>query len=114
MKSVATGLEKKQCKLCGSTKNLIYHHTSYEPETIIVICESCHKRKATHANLTRPIGFGTKIISQTETTGDNLLIGVTFPKEWIKQIDAAIKNDPMVNRQDFIRNAIKKELEVTL
>jgi metal-responsive CopG/Arc/MetJ family transcriptional regulator len=40
------------------------------------------------------------------------LIGVTLPKKWIKQIDEKIKDDPMTNRQDFIRNVIKKELEV--
>jgi metal-responsive CopG/Arc/MetJ family transcriptional regulator len=48
-------------------------------------------------------------MADTETE----LIGVTLPKIWVQKIDAAIKNDPMVNRQDFIRNAIKKELEVT-
>jgi metal-responsive CopG/Arc/MetJ family transcriptional regulator len=40
------------------------------------------------------------------------LIGVTLPKIWVERIDAAIKNDPMVNRQDYIRDAIKTKLEV--
>jgi Arc/MetJ-type ribon-helix-helix transcriptional regulator len=40
------------------------------------------------------------------------LIGVTLPSKWIKQIDVKIKDDPMTNRQDYIRNLIKKDLEV--
>jgi metal-responsive CopG/Arc/MetJ family transcriptional regulator len=48
-------------------------------------------------------------MADTETE----LIGVTLPKIWVQRIDTAIKNDPMVNRQDFIRDAIKSKLEVT-
>jgi metal-responsive CopG/Arc/MetJ family transcriptional regulator len=39
------------------------------------------------------------------------LIGVTLPKKWIQQIDQLIKDVPMTNRQDFIRDAVKEKLE---
>ena len=38
------------------------------------------------------------------------LIGVTIPTIWLKEIDEVIKDQPMVNRQDFIREAIREKL----
>ena len=39
------------------------------------------------------------------------LIGVTFPVEWLKKIDALLV--PMEKRQDFIRKAVQEKLEKT-
>ena len=39
-----------KCKLCGSTRNLVPHHTTYinrgheKPEDLITLCEKCHKQ----------------------------------------------------------------------
>lgn len=30
------------CFMCGTNKNIIKHHTSYEPEEIVDCCRSCH------------------------------------------------------------------------
>lgn len=32
------------CFKCGSTRNVIKHHTSYNPEIIVDCCRSCHNR----------------------------------------------------------------------
>jgi metal-responsive CopG/Arc/MetJ family transcriptional regulator len=45
-------------------------------------------------------------MSATETE----LIGVTLPKKWLKHIDSEIKDNPMRNRQDFIREAVFEKL----
>ena len=39
------------------------------------------------------------------------LIGVVLPELWITQIDEIIKNQPMTNRQDFIREAVQEKLK---
>ena len=33
----------KYCSICGSDKNLIYHHLSYEPEIVVIVCRKCHQ-----------------------------------------------------------------------
>jgi metal-responsive CopG/Arc/MetJ family transcriptional regulator len=45
-------------------------------------------------------------MSTTETE----LVGVTFPLKWLKKIDELTANNPMENRQDFIREAVKEKL----
>jgi hypothetical protein len=32
------------CAVCGSTKNVVRHHLSWEPETTMPVCKSCHNR----------------------------------------------------------------------
>jgi len=39
------------------------------------------------------------------------LVGITLPKIWLNKIDEWVKNNPMKNRQDFIRDAIAEKLE---
>lgn len=39
------GEEIMNCVFCGSTKNVIKHHASYEPEIIQHLCRSCHRRE---------------------------------------------------------------------
>ncbi len=39
------------------------------------------------------------------------LVGVTFPRKWLQKIDELTANNPMENRQDFIREAVKEKLE---
>jgi hypothetical protein len=113
--SKVKGLEKVVCKRCGSTKNLVYHHISYEPEQIEVICRSCHalEHKPAQGISLRPNGFRTKIVKTERNPTDTELIGVTIEKIYLAQIDERIKDEPMVNRQDFIRSVIKAKLEVT-
>lgn len=36
--------EKVKCAICGTSESLIYHHNSYEPEIIRVLCRSCHSK----------------------------------------------------------------------
>ena len=38
-------------------------------------------------------------------------VGVTLPKIYLQKIDTVIQNDPLMNRQDFIREAVKEKLE---
>ncbi len=38
------------------------------------------------------------------------LVGLTVPIIWLQKIDELIKDKPMVNRQDFIREAITEKL----
>jgi hypothetical protein len=57
------GLEKVACNSCGSIKNLVYHHISYEPEQIEVLCRKCHGVE--HSQLkgkVRPENFVSKIV----------------------------------------------------
>ncbi len=37
-------MEALKCFKCGSDKNIIKHHISYNPEIIVDCCGSCHKR----------------------------------------------------------------------
>lgn len=39
------------------------------------------------------------------------LVGVTIPLAWIKKIEEIVEQQPMVNVQDYIREAIKLRLE---
>jgi len=32
------------CALCGSGRSLVPHHTSYDPEEIVILCRSCHRK----------------------------------------------------------------------
>jgi metal-responsive CopG/Arc/MetJ family transcriptional regulator len=38
------------------------------------------------------------------------LIGVTFPITWLKKIDDLLADNPMENRQDYIRKAVQEKL----
>jgi hypothetical protein len=35
--------EKKICFKCGTSKNVINHHTSYNPPIAVKCCRSCHR-----------------------------------------------------------------------
>lgn len=40
-------IKGKKCEICGSTKNVDLHHTSYEAvdiKTIRVLCRKCHQK----------------------------------------------------------------------
>ncbi len=41
-----------ECNLCGSPKNLIFHHTNYEKDLGFTVCPRCHsqihKKKVNH------------------------------------------------------------------
>lgn len=46
------------CAICGSNENLVRHHTSYNPERILVLCHSCHTMVHAHTStLKRPKSF---------------------------------------------------------
>ena len=61
-------LEKVTCTECGSIINLVYHHISYDPEQLVVLCKSCHKKEHHKNNILRPHNFVSKIIKQTGFT----------------------------------------------
>jgi metal-responsive CopG/Arc/MetJ family transcriptional regulator len=46
------------------------------------------------------------MVDETETK----FVGLTLPIKWLKQIDEKIKDKPMVKRQDYIRDLIRKDL----
>lgn len=33
-----------ECELCGVANKLDEHHTSYQPETTVMLCRSCHQK----------------------------------------------------------------------
>lgn len=37
-------MEQSKCFKCGSTRFVIKHHTSYNPEVIVECCRSCHQK----------------------------------------------------------------------
>jgi len=37
-------MENASCIICGSTKNVLRHHRSYDPEEIEPLCKSCHTK----------------------------------------------------------------------
>jgi len=37
-------MARNTCFKCGSTRFVIKHHTSYNPEVIVDCCRSCHKK----------------------------------------------------------------------
>jgi len=40
-KGLEADMLEKPCASCGSTKNVILHHLSYEPEITVPLCKSC-------------------------------------------------------------------------
>jgi hypothetical protein len=42
-KASLKGIRKDVCSYCGSIDKLIFHHTNYEKDEGITLCEKCHK-----------------------------------------------------------------------
>jgi hypothetical protein len=56
-------MQKNQlsCVKCGSTKNPVFHHISYNPETIEILCSSCHQKVHGTKKKVRPEHFVSKL-----------------------------------------------------
>ena len=35
---------ERRCQECGATNSLLVHHLTYEPEVLVVLCQSCHRK----------------------------------------------------------------------
>ena len=44
-----------ECNFCGSKENLLFHHVSYDPEIIQVLCKSCHIKEEHRGQLFLPL-----------------------------------------------------------
>jgi hypothetical protein len=61
------GLEKVSCNRCGSTRSLVYHHITYEPEKVEVVCSSCHRQEHGKHKV-RPENFVSKVVIEYQGT----------------------------------------------
>jgi len=34
----------RTCSICGSVRNIVRHHVSYEPEKTVFLCSGCHRK----------------------------------------------------------------------
>ncbi len=73
----------KKCETCGSIKNIINHHTSYEPEIIIPLCHSCHTKIHVKNRVKKEYTSNTLSITRTGTTYIPKLMRhqLKYPKE---------------------------------
>jgi hypothetical protein len=61
-----SGPVSKVCETCGGTFNLMFHHTSYEPEVLQVLCGSCHRKvHLKDKTIRRPANFLSKLVQPT-------------------------------------------------
>ena len=77
------------CQICGSTKNVVNHHLSYDPEEIITVCRSCHRKTHNKIKIVRPKNFNSKVLE------DNPIIKIyeeDLKKLHIRKIDTDAKS----------------------
>ena len=83
------------CELCGSTKNLMNHHVSYEPEVVQILCSSCHQKQ--HPNhgvglahlLLKPIPENFPRLWRTKTRDEiTKILGISYVTvyNWAKKL----------------------------
>lgn len=88
-----------KCAICGSTENIIKHHTSYGREETIWLCRSCHVK--VHQNPThilypedKPTEFGKRpaipkiqFYAPTWRSGDRLVVPIRKSLTQIYSLD---------------------------
>jgi hypothetical protein len=96
------------CSQCGSIRALKYHHITYNPEKVIVLCTRCHTKLHKNTDLPRPKNFNPKIKSPCSTSANRISIGFSDEQfdflceqvrkgkaEGIAQIIRGLVNDSM-------------------
>jgi len=91
-----------KCIICGSTKDLVKHHVSYDPEIIDILCRKCH----TSLHMKRYWRTGTPYKPHN---GINRQITIRIDEELLNAVDNEAYRKG-ISRADYIRMAIIEKL----
>jgi len=106
--------QELKCEKCGSTINLDYHHDSYDPEIVRVLCRSCHRKiHFEHPELPkRPKNFVSKI-PKNKSAISRVYVSITLPKECVEWIDRKVRERIYFNRSHAIEVLIMEKIKMS-
>lgn len=89
------------CQICGNTENIVNHHTSYDPEKIIKVCCSCHRKIHNKTKIIRPKNFNSKLLKINPSAK-------IYYEDWVKLSRFKIETNAH-SLADVVHKMIEKE-----